>query len=53
MAAGMGAVSKIFFPEENRIERIPNFKDMKEYLERTDELIERKEKALILLHDNR
>lgn len=44
MAAGMGAVSKIFFPEENRFERVPNFKDMKEYLERTDELIERKKK---------
>lgn len=46
MAAGMGAVSKIFSPEGNKIKRIPNFKGMKEYLERTDELIERKKKAL-------
>ena len=44
MAAGMGAVSKIFFPEGNNIKRVPNFKGMKEYLERTDELIERKKR---------
>lgn len=48
MAAGMGAVSKIFFPEENKIKRVPNFKDIKEYLKRIDELIERKKKGLIL-----
>lgn len=46
LAAGMGSVSKIFFPEENRIERVPNFKDLKEYLERTEELILNKEKIL-------
>lgn len=46
MAAGMGAVSKVFFPEENRIERVPNFKDLKEYNERIDELIFNKEKIL-------
>ena len=46
MAAGMGSVSKIYFPEENRIERVPNFKDLKEYLERTDELIKNKRKVL-------
>ncbi len=45
---GMGSVSKIFFPKENRIERVTNFKDLKGYLERTEELIERKKKALIL-----
>ncbi len=46
MAAGMGSVSKIFFPEENRIERVPNFKDLKEYIERIDELIENKKVIL-------
>ena len=46
MAAGMGSVSKIFFPEENRIERVPNFKDLKEYVERIDELIENKKVML-------
>ena len=43
---GMGSVSKIFFPEENRIERIPNFKDLKEYLERTEELIGKKKNII-------
>jgi len=46
MAAGMGSVSKIFFPEENRIERVPNFKDLKEYVERIDELVENKKAML-------
>ena len=46
MAAGMGSVSKIYFPQENRIERVPNFKDLKEYLNRIDELIENKRKIL-------
>lgn len=42
VAAGMGAVSKIFFPKENRIERIPNVKSLEEYLRRTEEMVERK-----------
>ena len=46
MAAGMGSVSKIFFPSDNRIERVPNFKDLKEYNERIEELIKNKEKVL-------
>lgn len=46
MAAGMGSVSKIYFPNENRIERVPNFKDLKEYLERVDELVENKRNIL-------
>ncbi|MDR7856422.1 coproporphyrinogen dehydrogenase HemZ [Tissierella sp.] len=46
MAVGMGAVSKIYSPKDNKIERVPNFKDLKEYLERIDELIESKRLAL-------
>lgn len=46
IAAGMGSVSKIFFSKENRIERIPNFKDLREYFNRIDELILKKEKLL-------
>ena len=42
MAAGMGAVSKIFFPKENRIERAPNVKSLEEYLNRTEEMLKRK-----------
>ncbi|GFN36319.1 coproporphyrinogen dehydrogenase HemZ [Tepidimicrobium xylanilyticum] len=43
---GMGAVSKIYFPEEDRIERVPNVKSLEEYLERVEEMVNRK--ALIL-----
>ncbi|MBZ2173963.1 coproporphyrinogen dehydrogenase HemZ [Schnuerera sp. xch1] len=42
IAVGMGAVSKIFYPKENRIERVPNVKSLKEYLERIDEMVARK-----------
>ena len=46
IAAGMGGVSKIFYPKENRIERIPNVKSLKEYLERTEEMVSRKRAIL-------
>lgn len=46
MAAGMGSVSKIFFPDENRIERVPNFKDLNQYINRIDELINNKRTTL-------
>ena len=41
-AAGAGAQSKIVFPDENRVERIENVKDVSNYIERVDEMIERK-----------
>lgn len=46
IAIGAGASSKIVFNDENedkdRIERIENVKDVKNYIERIDEMIERK-----------
>ncbi len=42
----MGAVSKIFLPKEDRIERIPNVKSLTEYLERVEEMVDRKVKIL-------
>ena len=47
IGAGMGAVSKVFFPDENRIERIPNFRDIIEYIERIDEQIIKKRNIFI------
>ena len=41
-AAGANSQSKIVFPEENRVERIENVKDVGTYIERIDEMIERK-----------
>lgn len=46
IAMGAGASSKFIFPEENRIERIENVKDVKNYIERIDEMIERKRNFL-------
>ena len=45
-AIGAGAVSKIVYPAENRHERIFNVKDVDEYINRIDEMIERKKKLL-------
>lgn len=42
LAAGMGAVSKIYNPTEDTLIRVPNFKSLKDYIERIDELVERK-----------
>lgn len=42
LALGAGASTKVMFPKENRLERIENVKSLKEYIERIDEMIERK-----------
>ncbi|WP_163193966.1 coproporphyrinogen III oxidase [Clostridium thermarum] len=42
IALGADAVTKVIFSEENRIERFANLKDVGEYVNRIDELIERK-----------
>jgi len=43
IALGAGASTKIVFRDEDRIERIENVKDVKNYIERIDEMIERKQ----------
>lgn len=42
IACGAGAISKRVFHIENRIERVANVKQLSDYLERIDEMIERK-----------
>ncbi len=46
LALGAGALSKFIFHEENRIERVENVKSLKDYIERIDEMIERKRNFL-------
>lgn len=48
LAAGAGAVSKIYFPQENRLERSPNVKNVEEYIRRTEEMLERKRRRFAL-----
>ncbi len=47
ISVGMGGVSKIY-KGNGRIDRVPNFKSMHDYLYRVDELIKRKERAVKL-----
>ena len=41
---GAGAVSKFYEPEKNRVERLPNVKNVEEYITRLDEMLERKKR---------
>lgn len=43
LALGAGGVSKMYYPKENRIERIPNVSNYKVYIERINQMIARKE----------
>ncbi len=51
LALGAGAISKIYFKDENRLERFSNSKGLEDYLARTDELIERKKEWLTSRYD--
>ncbi|MCC8066284.1 MAG: coproporphyrinogen dehydrogenase HemZ, partial [Clostridiales bacterium] len=51
LALGAGAATKLVRPE-NRIERIENVKDIKSYIERIDEMIERKRSGLYGRNDS-
>ena len=44
LAMGAGAVSKFYEPQNNRLERIPNVKNVEDYIRRVDEMIEKKER---------
>lgn len=45
-AVGAGASTKIFIPEENRIERVENVKEVLNYMTRFEEMLERKRTAV-------
>ncbi|MCG8453270.1 MAG: hypothetical protein MI717_08830, partial [Spirochaetales bacterium] len=42
LAFGAGAITKVVYPSENRIERIENVKDVDSYINRIDDMISRK-----------
>lgn len=42
LALGAGGISKVYFPDENRLERVPNVSNYQIYNERIDEMIRRK-----------
>lgn len=43
MALGAGGISKMYYPDENRLERVPNVTNYQEYINRIDEMLDRKE----------
>lgn len=46
IALGAGGISKMFYPSENRFERIPNVKSLQSYIDRVDEMVKRKKNFL-------
>lgn len=51
LALGAGAISKLYFPEENRLERFSNSKGLEDYIARIDEMIGRKKEWLTSRYD--
>ncbi|KMT21276.1 coproporphyrinogen dehydrogenase HemZ [Clostridium cylindrosporum] len=51
---GLGAdsVSKAIYRDENRLERIANLKDVREYIKRIDEILGNKKKALDMVEES-
>lgn len=47
IAIGAGAVTKVVYLEENRIERVDDVKNLEVYLERIDDMIEKKKKYFL------
>ncbi|MFQ9800233.1 MAG: coproporphyrinogen dehydrogenase HemZ [Clostridia bacterium] len=45
-ALGAGAVTKVYYPEQNRLERVPNVKNVEHYISRIQEMIDRKWKGV-------
>ena len=53
IALGADAVSKVVFLDEGRIERFANIKDIREYCNRIEEMVEGKKKLLDTLYFNK
>ena len=47
IALGAGAITKVVYQNGERIDRIPNVKSLKDYIERIDEMIERKREGFM------
>lgn len=43
LALGAGGISKVYYPDENRLERVVNVSNYEIYIDRIDEMILRKE----------
>ena len=52
VALGAGGISKVWYPEENRIKRIPNVSNYEIYIERIDDMIERKRDGIFAIEED-
>ncbi len=48
LALGAGGISKMYYPDENRLERVPNVSNYEIYISRIDEMLDRKEKNIFM-----
>ena len=48
LALGAGGISKVYFHEENRLERVANVSNYEIYIQRIREMIERKNKGFFI-----
>ncbi len=46
LALGAGGISKIYYPDENRLERVPNVSNYEVYISRLAEMLDRKEQNI-------
>lgn len=51
IALGAGGISKAYYPETNRLERVANVTNYEQYISRIDEMCERKENNLFRRYD--
>ena len=51
LALGAGSITKWLFPRERYIDRAPNVRNIHEYMDRLDEMIERKRKLILSLNE--
>ncbi len=48
LALGAGGISKVWYPNENRLERVPNVSNYEIYIERIEEMIQRKKDGIFI-----
>jgi oxygen-independent coproporphyrinogen-3 oxidase len=46
-AIGAGSISKFVYVDEDRIERVENVKNVEQYIDRVEEMIERKKEEVL------
>jgi len=46
LALGAGGISKVWYPDKNRLERVPNVSNYEIYIERIEEMIQRKKDGI-------